>query len=52
MREAGMTAKVISFNAGISALEKGVPKGKSVALFYKMREAGMTAKVLSFSAVI
>ena len=47
MREAGMTADVISVNAAISACEKGGQCGQASALLRKMRDTGMTVDVIS-----
>ena len=49
--QAGMTAKVISFNAAISACNGGCWKS-ALLLLHKMREIGMSASVVSFSAAI
>ena len=51
MREAGMSANVISFSAVISAYDKG-GQWQQVALLHKMREAGMAANVIGFSSTI
>ena len=52
MREAGMTANVISFSGAFSACEKVGQWAQAVALLHKMHEAGMTAKVSSLNASI
>ena len=42
---------MISFNAAISACEKGKQREQAFVLFHKMRKTGMTANVISFNTV-
>ena len=52
MREAGLTADVISFGAAISACEKGGQWEQALVLLRGMRKADMAANVISLSAAI
>merc|ERR1711904_202411 len=53
MRECGVTPDVISFNAAISACEKGGQWEQALALLDKMRKNGVTPPdVISFNAAI
>jgi len=52
MRAAGVTPNVISYNAAISACEKGRQWEKAVSLLDGMRAAGVTPNVISYSAAI
>jgi pentatricopeptide repeat protein len=52
MRAAGVAPNVISFNAAISACEKGGQWQRALSLLEEMRAAGVTPNVISFSAAI
>ena len=52
MRKAGVTRNVISFNAAISACEKGGQWQRALSLLDDMCKAGVTMNVISFSAAI
>ena len=52
MGEGGKIANAISFNAGISACEKGKQWQQALPLFHKMRKTGMTADVISCRTAI
>ena len=52
MRAAGVQPNVISFNAAISACEKGGQCERALALLGDMRAAGVQPDVISFSAAI
>ena len=52
MREAGAKSNVISFNAAISACEKGRTWEKAPALLSEMREACTKRSVITFIAAI
>ncbi|CAK0863428.1 unnamed protein product [Prorocentrum cordatum] len=52
MREAKLEPDVISYNAGISACEKGKQWQPALALLSEMREAKLEPDVISYNAAI
>ena len=52
MQDAGVTRDVISYNAAISACEKGGQWQQALSLLSEMQDAGVTRNVISYNAAI
>ena len=50
--DSGVEPDVISYNATISACEKGMQWEKALALFYEMKGVGLVPTVISYNSVI
>merc|ERR1712216_454902 len=50
MQNAGMNPNMISFNAAISACEKGDQWERTLSLLEELRKAGVTLGIISFHA--
>ncbi len=52
MREAGLVPNVITYNAAISACEKGEQWQKALGILAVMPEAGLVPNVITYNAAI